>query len=48
MGWRDKMVHSEYEEFEKLVLILEKKGIISEEEANLIFGDDSLEEANYL
>jgi hypothetical protein len=42
------MVHSEYEEFEKLVLILLKKGIINEEESNLIFSDDSLEEGNYL
>ena len=42
------MAHSEYEEFEKLVLILVKKRIISEDEANLIFGDDSLEDANYL
>jgi hypothetical protein len=42
------MVHSEYEEFEKLVLILQKKGVITEEEVNLVFGNDSLEESNYL
>lgn len=42
------MTHSEYEEFEKLVLILVKKGVINEDEAELIFGADTLEEANYL
>lgn len=41
------MAHSEYEEFEKLVLILVKKGIISKDESELIFGDDSLGDEYY-
>lgn len=43
-----KMAHSEYEEFEKLVLILVKKGVISADEGQLIFGDDKLDESYYI